>query len=74
VSSPKIRLPASKRQLSLLGTRLAGGTAAPGDDELYAAMLDVYDRVQQSTRSAIENIELVSVSAGNSMSQVARRR
>lgn len=58
MSSPEVRLPASKRQLSLLGLRLAEGTTAPGDDELYEAMLDVYDRVQQATRSAIERIEL----------------
>lgn len=39
-------LPASKNTLSKLGKRLAAGTPADGDRELYAAMLDAYDQVQ----------------------------
>jgi ppGpp synthetase/RelA/SpoT-type nucleotidyltranferase len=39
-------LPASKSQLSRLGKRLAAGAPAPGDRELYAALLDAYEDTQ----------------------------
>lgn len=52
-----VRLPASKKKLSELGERLASGALLPGDQELYVALLDTYDRVQQATRSVIEGVD-----------------
>lgn len=41
-----VPLPATKSQLSRLGERLAAGAPAAGDEQLYLAFLDAYDRVQ----------------------------
>ncbi|WP_175527412.1 hypothetical protein [Blastococcus tunisiensis] len=52
-----MKLPASKKKLSELGQRLASETLLPGDQELYVALLDTYDRVQQATRTVIEGVD-----------------
>ncbi|SFF81904.1 ppGpp synthetase catalytic domain-containing protein (RelA/SpoT-type nucleotidyltranferase) [Blastococcus tunisiensis] len=52
-----VKLPASKKKLSELGQRLASETLLPGDQELYVALLDTYDRVQQATRTVIEGVD-----------------
>lgn len=54
---PPVGLPASKSKLARLGERLAAGTPAPGDEELYLAFLDAYDRVQVDLVAALRAVE-----------------
>lgn len=52
----EVPLPASRNQLGKLGRRLAAGTTAPGDDELYVAFLGAYDRVQSDLADALRAV------------------
>lgn len=53
---PRVELPTTKSQLARLGERLAAGTPAPGDDELYLAFLDAYDTVQVGLVGALRAV------------------
>jgi hypothetical protein len=53
-----VQLPASKRKLAALGERLAKDELRRGDQDLYLAVLDTYDRVQQATRGVIEELAI----------------
>lgn len=53
---PPVPLPTTKSQLARLGDRLAAGTPAPGDEELYLAFLDAYDRVQVDLVGALRAV------------------
>lgn len=54
---PPVPLPASKSQLSRLGERLAAGAPAAGDEDLYLAFLDAYDRVQAELVGALRAVD-----------------
>ncbi|RBY78691.1 hypothetical protein DQ238_11475 [Geodermatophilus sp. TF02-6] len=54
---PPVPLPASRSRLARLGERLAAGTLAPGDEELYLAFLDAYDRVQVDLVRALRAVD-----------------
>lgn len=54
---PPVPLPASRSQLSRLGERLAAGALAPGDEDLYLALLDAYDRVQVALVGALRAVD-----------------